>query len=60
MLCRLRPTHYIFGDLTINALSGFDTGFSFYYHNLQQDATISIFDGADGTGNVLAFFRFAA
>lgn len=50
------PPHALFviGDLTINALSGFDTGFSFFYHNLQQDAIISIYDGPDGTGNLLA------
>ncbi|MBE2243829.1 MAG: PEP-CTERM sorting domain-containing protein [Burkholderiaceae bacterium] len=36
----------------LNALNGFDTGFSFYYSSAFA-ATVTVWDGLDGTGNLL-------
>lgn len=36
----------------LNAPDGFDTGFSFYYTS-STAATVTVYDGLDGTGNVL-------
>ena len=38
----------------MNSLSGFDTGFSFYYTAIASPGSLQVFDGPDGTGNVLA------
>jgi hypothetical protein len=38
----------------LNYASGFDTGFSFFYTAISQPGTINVFDGVDGTGNLLA------
>lgn len=40
-------------DVFINVAGGFDTGFSFYYAS-ETPATVNVYDGDDGTGNVLA------
>lgn len=39
---------------TMNVPGGFDTGFSFYYSNTAFDGSVSVFDGLNGTGSVLA------
>lgn len=39
---------------TLNYASGFTTGFSFYYSAVFNPGTIRVFDGLNGTGNVLA------
>ena len=39
---------------TINVPSGFTTGFSFYYSAINSPGTIVVYDGLNGTGNVLA------
>ncbi len=39
---------------TMNVLNGFDTGFSFFYSAINQPAFITVWDGLNGTGNILA------
>jgi len=41
------------GDV-MNVAGGFDTGFSFYYSAIAYTGTVTVYDGVDGTGNVLA------
>jgi len=38
----------------LNYLSGFDTGFAFNYVSLTQPGTVNVYDGLNGTGNILA------
>ena len=38
--------------VTMNVAAGFNTGFSFYYSSIQA-ATVTVYDGLNGTGNVL-------
>lgn len=44
-------------EIILNMAAGFDTGFSFYYSSAIR-GTVTVFDGLDGTGNVLAQMRF--
>ncbi len=39
---------------TMNVPAGFDTGFSFYYSSVNVPGLIDVWDGLDGTGNLLA------
>jgi len=39
---------------TMNVQAGFDTGFSFYYSSVNVSGLINVWDGLDGTGNLLA------
>jgi hypothetical protein len=41
------------GAATMNVAAGFDTGFSFYYSS-SQVASVDVYDGLNGTGNLLA------
>jgi len=41
------------GDI-MNIANGFDTGFSFYYSAAVYSGTVTVYDGPNGTGNVLA------
>ena len=41
------------GD-TMDVAAGFDTGFSFYYASPYYAGTVTVWDGLDGTGNLLA------
>lgn len=41
-------------ETTMNFASGFDTGFSFFYTAINQGGAVQVFDGLDGTGNLLA------
>jgi len=43
---------------TMNVAAGFDTGFSFYYA-AYYDAVVTVYDGLNGTGNVLATLNLA-
>jgi len=43
----------------LNALNGFDTGFSFYYSS-STAATVTVWDGLDGTGNLLGSIDLVA
>lgn len=45
-------------EVTINYAAGFDTGFSFYYASSSR-ASITVYDGLNGTGNVLATLNLA-
>jgi hypothetical protein len=38
----------------MNVPAGFDTGFSFFYSAVNNPGSITVYDGPDGTGNVLA------
>lgn len=45
---------FFFGDAAImNVAAGFDTGFSFYYSAANLAGSVTVYDGLDGTGNVL-------
>lgn len=52
------PTSVLFflqgAAATLNYAAGFDTGFSFYFSSNTTDGNIQVFDGLNGTGNVLA------
>jgi hypothetical protein len=39
---------------TMNVAGGFDTGFSFFYSSVNVPGSINVWDGLDGTGNLLA------
>ena len=39
---------------TMNVAAGFDTGFSLYYSAINHSGSVSVYDGFDGTGNLLA------
>jgi len=39
---------------TMNVLGGFDTGFSFFYTSPFYLGSVRVYDGLDGTGNILA------
>jgi len=41
------------GDV-MNVANGFDTGFSFFYSAIVYTGTVTVYDGINGTGNVLA------
>lgn len=38
----------------MNVAAGFDTGFSFFYSAINQTGSISVYDGLNGTGTLLA------
>jgi PEP-CTERM motif len=38
---------------TMNVAAGFDTGFSFFYSSINVPGSIDVWDGLDGTGNLL-------
>jgi len=42
------------GGLVMNVPAGFTTGFSFYYAAVQQPGTVTVYDGANASGNILA------
>jgi MYXO-CTERM domain-containing protein len=41
-------------ETTMNFEAGFETGFSFFYTAINQGGAVQVFDGLDGTGNILA------
>lgn len=46
---------FLEGDAaTMNLSDGFEAGFSFYYSACCEPGTVIVYDGIDGTGNVLA------
>jgi len=47
------------GAAILNVAAGFDVGFSFFYSS-STAATISVYDGLNGTGNLLTSFTIAA
>lgn len=40
-------------ETTMNVAAGFETGFSFFYTAVFQGGLVNVFDGLDGTGNLL-------
>lgn len=38
----------------MNVAAGFDTGFSFFYSAINVPGVVNVYDGVDGTGNLLA------
>ena len=44
---------FLGGDPILNLPSGFDTGFSFYFSSVSYDGSVSVYDGLNGTGNLL-------
>ena len=56
------PTAMFFltGDAAImNVAAGFTTGFSFFYTSPYYDGFCNVYDGPDGTGNILATINLA-
>lgn len=47
------------GAATMNVAAGFDTGFSFYYSSAQA-GFVTVYDGLNSTGNILATIDLAA
>lgn len=46
---------FLTGDAAImNVAAGFDTGFSFFYTAINNPGSVGVYDGFDGTGNLLA------
>jgi hypothetical protein len=45
---------FLEGSAILNALNGFDTGFSFFYSSVSFDGSVTVYDGLNATGNVLA------
>ena len=39
---------------TLNYAAGFDTGFSFFYTAINSPGFVTVYDGLNGTGNILA------
>ena len=50
---------FLTGAPVMNVAAGFNTGFSFYYTSA-ADVTVFVYDGLDGTGNLLASQTFPA
>jgi PEP-CTERM motif len=51
---------FLTGDAaTMNVAGGFDTGFSFFYSAIVDPGSINVWDGLDGTGNLLATLALA-
>jgi len=44
----------------MNVAAGFTTGFSFYYTAVDQTGTVTVYDGLNGSGNVLATLSLSA
>jgi hypothetical protein len=44
---------FLSGTAIMNVAAGFDTGFSLYYSAVNVSGSISVYDGLDGTGNLL-------
>ncbi len=51
---------FLSGNETImNVAAGFDTGFSFNYTGISNAGVVNVYDGLNGTGNVLATINLA-
>ncbi len=47
--------YFLTGAASImNVAAGFETGFSFFYSAINQTGSVSVYDGLDGTGTLLA------
>ncbi len=47
------------GGLVMNVPAGFTTGFSLYYASPQPTGTVTVYDGPNATGNILAVMTLA-
>jgi hypothetical protein len=47
------------GAATMNVAAGFDTGFSFFYSSNSANGFVTVYDGLNATGNVLATLNLA-
>jgi hypothetical protein len=47
------------GTAIMNVAAGFDTGFSFFYSSIFNAGSVTVYDGLNGTGNVLATLTLA-
>lgn len=45
---------FLTGTAIMNVAAGFSDGFSFFYSAINNPGSISVYDGLDGTGNLLA------
>jgi len=45
---------FLTGTAILNLAAGFDTGFSFFYTAVNSPGSVNVYDGLDGTGNLLA------
>ncbi len=45
---------WVSGSAVMNVMDGFSNGFSFYYASPMYEGTVTIYDGPDATGQVLA------
>jgi PEP-CTERM motif-containing protein len=50
---------FLSGTAVMNVLNGFDTGFSFFYTAANNPGFVTVYDGANATGNVLATLNLA-
>ena len=50
---------FLTGSAVLNVPNGFDIGFSFFYSAIQLPGTVTVFDGLNATGNVLATIPLA-
>ena len=46
--------YFLSGTAVMNLAAGFTTGFSFYYTAVNSPSSVTVYDGLNGTGNVLA------
>jgi hypothetical protein len=46
--------------VVMNVPAGFDTGFSFFYSSVDYAGSVTVWDGLDGTGNLLATLNLPA
>lgn len=51
--------YFTAGSAILNYAAGFNTGFSFYYTS-STSATVNVYDGLNGTGNLLATLNLSA
>ena len=47
------------GAAVMNVAAGFDTGFSFFYSAINNPGVVNVYDGLNGTGNILASLNLA-
>jgi hypothetical protein len=48
---------FLTGTAVMNVLNGFDTGFSFFYTAAFNPGSVTVYDGPNATGNVLAMLN---
>jgi hypothetical protein len=51
---------FLSGSAVMNVLDGFDTGFSFFYTSTSFAGQVTVYDGLNATGNILATLNLPA